>query len=75
MISDVKAPPHYTAGGIETKDYIRAKLGKQGYIDYCYGNILKYSSRAKYKEQELKDVYKIVEYATFIIEELEKEDA
>ena len=41
----VNSPPHYTAGGIETIDYIRAKLSSEGYRGYLQGNLLKYASR------------------------------
>ena len=41
MTDDVNSPDHYTHGGIETYEYLYAKLGKQGFTDYCYGNELK----------------------------------
>ena len=41
----VNSPPHYTAGGIETIDYIKAKLSPEGYRGYLQGNLLKYASR------------------------------
>ena len=41
----VNSPPHYTAGGIETIDYIKAKLSPEGYRGYLHGNLLKYASR------------------------------
>lgn len=41
----VNNPSHYLAGGIETKDFIRAKLSKDGWEGYCRGNVLKYVSR------------------------------
>ena len=41
----VNSPPHYTAGGIETIDYIKAKLSAEGYRGYLQGNLLKYASR------------------------------
>jgi len=39
----VNHPAHYKAGGIETIDYIVDVLGTQGAIDYCHGNVLKYT--------------------------------
>lgn len=39
-------PSHYKTGGIETIDYIEAKLGVDGAFSYCLGNVLKYVSRA-----------------------------
>ena len=41
----VNSPPHYTSGGIETIDYIKAKLSPEGYRGYLQGNLLKYASR------------------------------
>ena len=41
----VNSPPHYTAGGIETIDFIQAKLSPEGYRGYLQGNLLKYASR------------------------------
>ena len=55
---EVHHPDHYTHGGIETKDYLIAKLGVEGYRSYCYGNVLKYVSRAKYKGKEKQDLEK-----------------
>ena len=41
----VNSPPHYTDGGIECIDYIRAKLSSEEYRGYLQGNLLKYASR------------------------------
>ena len=45
MSDPINSPAHYTAGGIEAIDYIRAKLGPDGFRAYCLGNVLKYVSR------------------------------
>lgn len=45
MTSNVNSPPHYQAGGIETIDFIAAKLGPDGFRAYCLGNVIKYVSR------------------------------
>ncbi len=42
----VNSPAHYTDGGIETIDFIEAKLGVLGFNSYCIGNAIKYLSRA-----------------------------
>ncbi|EDN7878481.1 TPA: DUF3310 domain-containing protein [Listeria monocytogenes] len=44
---NVNNPAHYTAGGIETLDYIKAKV--KDYPSYVVGNILKYVSRYEHK--------------------------
>ena len=48
----VNHPPHYKVGGIETLDFIRAKLNSDGYVGYCVGNVLKYLSRAGHKDRQ-----------------------
>lgn len=55
----VNSPPHYTAGGIETIDFIQAKLTPEQYKGYLLGNILKYSSRIGLKGQEAQDAGKL----------------
>jgi len=49
----VNHPPHYTAGGIETIDFIEAK--KLGYI---LGNVVKYITRADHKGDRLENLKK-----------------
>ena len=60
----VNHPPHYTNGGIETIDYIKAKMSAEEYIGYLRGNILKYTSRIGLKGNPIEDAGKIVWYAT-----------
>ena len=38
----VEHPPHYTQGGIECIEAIRASMNADGFCDYCKGNIIKY---------------------------------
>jgi len=45
----VNHPYHYTSGGIETIDYLQAKLTHEEFVGYLKGNILKYMSRANMK--------------------------
>jgi len=59
----VNHPPHYTAGGIETIDFIQAKLTPEEFRGYLRGNILKYSSRAGLKGDADEDLSKMVWYA------------
>ena len=58
----VNSPPHYTDGGIETIDFIRAKLGPDGFKAYCVGNAMKYISRAGKKGSAKEDLSKAVWY-------------
>jgi hypothetical protein len=59
----VNSPPHYKIGGIETIDYIQAKLTPEEFRGYLKGNVLKYTSRAEYKGDAGKDLDKMVWYA------------
>ena len=58
----VNSPPHYTDGGIETIDYIAAKLGPDGFKAYCVGNAMKYISRAGKKGSAKEDLSKAIWY-------------
>lgn len=49
LTDNVNHPAHYTAGGIETIAFIRAKLTPEEFVGYCKGNALKYVSRARLK--------------------------
>lgn len=66
-MSAVHQPEHYTVGGIETIDFIRAKLGPEGFTAYCLGNVLKYISRYQYKNKE-EDLQKALVYMTWAAE-------
>lgn len=63
----VEAPNHYTTGGLETIEYIRAKLTKEQLIGYYLGNVIKYISRAQYKNGK-EDYLKAKVYLSWIIE-------
>ena len=63
----VNHPPHYKVGGIETLDFIWAKLGIDGYVGYCVGNVLKYLSRAGHKDK--KKVQEDLKKAEFYLKE------
>lgn len=45
----VNHPNHYTVGGIETIDFIQAKLSPEAFEGYLAGNILKYMTRYNHK--------------------------
>ena len=60
---------YYDAGGIETIEIIKAKLGEDGFRNYCLGNIIKYASRAKYKGTFDRDLEKIQVYAGMLIKQ------
>jgi hypothetical protein len=50
QLSDpVNHPAHYTQGGIECIEAIKAALGSEGFRAYCRGNVLKYLWRTEFK--------------------------
>ena len=69
-MDSVNHPPHYTSGGIETIDYLRAKLGPLPFLGYCIGNVLKYVSRYQFKNG-LEDLKKAQVYLQWAIETME----
>lgn len=67
---NVNNPSHYTAGGIETLDYIKAKI--KDYPSYAAGNILKYVSRYEHKNG-IEDLKKAQFYLNDLIEWMESD--
>ena len=47
----VEKPEHYSKGNIEAIEYIKQQLG-DNFEDYCYGAVLKYLHRFRYKDGE-----------------------
>ncbi|EIY6212056.1 TPA: DUF3310 domain-containing protein [Listeria monocytogenes] len=67
---NVNNPAHYIAGGIETLDYIKAKV--KDYPSYVAGNILKYVSRYEHKNG-IEDLKKAQFYLNDLIEWMESD--
>lgn len=75
MSDNVNHPEHYTSGGIECIDAIRASLGLKEFADYCKGNVIKYVWRYRHKNG-VEDLKKARVYLNWMIEaEEEKKDA
>lgn len=66
----INNPAHYTAGGIETLDYIKAKV--KDYPSYVAGNILKYVSRYEHKNG-IEDLKKAQFYLNDLINWMESD--
>jgi len=64
----VNSPAHYTKGGIETYDFIRAKE-----LSYELGNVVKYVTRAPYKGNYVEDLKKARWYIDAAIRKFEEE--
>lgn len=68
MPEQVNHPDHYTAGGIETIDYLRAKLTPEELRGFLRGNALKYLSRAGLKGDAATDYEKAAWYIHTLID-------
>lgn len=63
-------PDHYTFG-IETIDFIKAKLTQDEFKGFLKGNIIKYISRSNFKNSETQDYEKAKWYLDKLVD-LEK---
>lgn len=65
----VNHPSHYNAGKIEVIEYLK----DQGmHKDFCIGNVIKYVSRYKFKDNPLEDLKKARWYLDYVIKSIEK---
>ena len=72
MIDNVNHPKHYTQGGIECIDALKAAtVGKTGIEAVCVANVIKYLFRYENKNG-LEDVRKAQWYINRLIQELEE---
>lgn len=69
-IDNVNQPSHYKTGGIETIDYLKAKLTKDQFDGFLLGNVLKYTSRFQHKNG-IEDLKKAEWYLKKLIAENE----
>ena len=60
--NDPISPDHYKVGGIETIEFIEAKLSPEEFAGYCKGNMLKYITRAGHKDDAGQDMRKALWY-------------
>ena len=72
MTKDNINPNHYKHGGIETWDYLKAKLAPSALEGFALGNVIKYVSRNEHKNG-IEDLKKAKWYLDKIISELENE--
>lgn len=70
MSDNVNHPQHYTAGGIECIDALKAATtGLEGIEAVCTANAIKYMWRWKYKNGE-EDINKAIWYLRRLLEEI-----
>ena len=70
--NNIDKPFHYNQAGIECIDYIKQVLGKEGFIAYCRGNVMKYNHRAFYKGNPTEDMAKAEQYLKWANETLKE---
>jgi len=71
MADMINHPPHYTVGGIETIDYMKAKSTTEEFKGHLRLTALKYLSRMGHKDDSLKDLKKAQWYLNRLIQEIE----
>lgn len=72
-VVDPTNPDHYKVGGIETIEFIKAKLTFEEYQGYLKGNVLKYASRIGHKGDPVVDAGKLNWYSTALTNVLKGE--
>ena len=70
----VNHPAHYTAGSIECIDAIESALGRDGFVAFLRGQVIKYSWRLGRKGDSLEDAQKALWYQRRLVETLSKEE-
>jgi len=70
MSDPIKSPDHYTAGGMEVIDILRAKLTTAQFEGYLLGNVLKYLFRYQLKGSPKEDLGKARVYLDWLIKEV-----
>ena len=72
--NQVEHPSHYTSGGIEVLDVLKAKMSREAFVGFCLGNVLKYCMRAgkKLHNDAAQDFKKAKFYLNEIVATLEE---
>jgi Protein of unknwon function (DUF3310) len=70
MADMINHPPHYTGGGIECIDAIKAALGHGGFVAFLRGQVIKYQWRLGHKDNAAQDAGKARWYAERLEQEL-----
>ena len=69
----INKPPHYNYGSIETIDYIVDVLDEGGALDYCQGNVIKYTGTRMFtKGDPRENIKKAIWYLNKMLELLSK---
>jgi len=77
VTDQVNSPDHYTFGGMETIDILKAKMSPERFRGYLLGNVLKYLTRSELKGKPVQDIAKarwyLRRYELEVIEERQDE--
>lgn len=73
MYNPVTHPAHYTNGGIECIDAIKASMSDEEFRGYLKGNVVKYLWRYRLKSNAGEDLKKARWYLNKLIDELIEE--
>lgn len=68
----VNHPSHYTSGGIECIQAIKASMSAEEYRGYLKGNVMKYIWRYESKGKPAEDLKKARTYLEWLIKEIEE---
>ena len=69
----INKPPHYNYGSIESIDYIVDVLDEGGALDYCQGNVIKYTGTRMFtKGDPRENIKKAIWYLNKMLELLNK---
>lgn len=74
MTDNVNHPSHYTTGGIECIDAMKASMTNEAFLGYLKGNIQKYLWRYEKKLAPAEDLKKARWYLDRLIAEVESCD-
>jgi hypothetical protein len=70
MADNINNPAHYNKGKLETIELIKHSMAPSEFEGYLQGNIIKYISRYRHKNNSLEDVLKAEWYIKRLIKEL-----
>jgi hypothetical protein len=71
-MNHMPAPNHYSIGGLETIDILRAKLTRDEFRGFLLGNVLKYLLRHQHKGTPMSDLEKAAVYLQWLQDEMAK---
>ena len=63
----IDKPAHYTQGAIECIDAIEAALGREGFVAFLRGQVIKYNWRLGHKDAASQDAGKAAWYAAKLV--------